>query len=205
MPNTDLTNEQSGTAPPEARTFELERLYTLTESAAFAKVPVHLVESEIADSILSLCDGGRLPFASLAYLRALSQLRFRLDVPKRKQLLLHVGDAVDPRQRIEQITLSEFLVRCIGPLVRNLRNDCRRFLLWKARLVRNAEILGGAPLFPGSRLSVFQAGSIRPGRGSRDWAKLVVEPLLRRYTYLTEDDLDLATQFVRAYPPRRVS
>ena len=68
-----------------------------------------------------------------------------------------------------------------------------RFEAWKKRLVSDEAILGGEPVFPKSRLAVRQVGGMLL-RGAR------AEDMLGDYPYLTENDLEFAPVFTKAYP-----
>ena len=68
-----------------------------------------------------------------------------------------------------------------------------RFESWKTRLVSDEAILGGEPVFPKSRLAVRQVGGMLL-RGARR------EDVLEDYPYLTEQDLEFAPIFTKAYP-----
>jgi uncharacterized protein (DUF433 family) len=68
-----------------------------------------------------------------------------------------------------------------------------RFEAWKAELVSNPNILGGEVVFPGSRLSVQRIGGCL-ARGE------TLEVFREDYPYLTDEDLDFARIYVKAYP-----
>jgi uncharacterized protein (DUF433 family) len=78
-------------------------------------------------------------------------------------------------------------------VTKDAEDKLARFENWKKRLVSRAEVLGGEPVFPRSRLAVRQVGGMLL-RGAR------VEDVRDDYPYLTDDDLEFAPVFAKAYP-----
>jgi uncharacterized protein (DUF433 family) len=68
-----------------------------------------------------------------------------------------------------------------------------RFDAWKARLVRSPDILGGEPVFPGSRLAVRHVGGMVL-RGAP------LEEIREDYPYLSDEDVAFARLYTEAYP-----
>ena len=67
------------------------------------------------------------------------------------------------------------------------------FARWKQKLVECEDILGGEPVFPGSRLAVRQIGEMaRRGASASE--------ILEDYPHLTEQDIEFAKRFANAYP-----
>jgi uncharacterized protein (DUF433 family) len=62
------------------------------------------------------------------------------------------------------------------------------------RMVTDDDILGGEPVFAGTRLSVRHIGAMR-------LAGEPVESIRADYPYLTDDDVAFAAMFTRANPP----
>ena len=68
-----------------------------------------------------------------------------------------------------------------------------QFHEWKSRLVTRNDILGGEPVFPGSRLAVRHVG-LMAERGES------TKNILEDYPYIAERDVAFARLFARAYP-----
>jgi uncharacterized protein (DUF433 family) len=64
---------------------------------------------------------------------------------------------------------------------------------WKTRLISDPNILGGETVFPNSRLSVRRVGAMLE-RGES------LEVIKEDYPYLSDEDLQFAQRYVRAYP-----
>lgn len=75
----------------------------------------------------------------------------------------------------------------------------KRYLAWRARLTVDPAIMGGAPVFPETRLTVHHVGGLllRPGA---DQARAELE---EDYPYLSADDFLFAPFFVRMHPAPR--
>ncbi len=91
------------------------------------------------------------------------------------------------------LEFGRFFTLNVGEIRQELQILIDRFEAWKARLVSNPNILGGEIVFPDSRLSVQRiGGSLERGES--------VEVLREDYPYLTDEDLDFARIYVKAYP-----
>lgn len=67
-----------------------------------------------------------------------------------------------------------------------------RFKDWQKRLVTNSNIMGGETVFPNSRLTIRRVGSMLD-RGES------AESIREDYPYLSQEDLEFAQIYVRAY------
>ena len=66
--------------------------------------------------------------------------------------------------------------------------------MWRrGEVVTRDDILGGEPVFPGSRLAIRHIGQMVL-RGA------AVKEILEDYPYLDEQDIEFAKQFVAEYP-----
>ncbi|MEL6463144.1 MAG: DUF433 domain-containing protein [Cyanobacteria bacterium J06641_2] len=68
-----------------------------------------------------------------------------------------------------------------------------RFNDWKKSLVTNPAIMGGETVFPSSRLTVRHIGTMLERGESK-------EVIREDYPYLSEQDMDFALIYTRAYP-----
>ena len=69
---------------------------------------------------------------------------------------------------------------------------------WKSHLVENPDIKGGEPVFPESRLSVYQIGSVL-NRHENQLERFKQE-ILEDYPYLSQKDLRFAQMYVKRNP-----
>jgi len=93
----------------------------------------------------------------------------------------------------EQIEVADPFYLRLGDGVAFLDDKVSRFLAWKASLVSDPDIMGGAETFPKSRLTVRHVGGMLE-RG------VAAEEIMEDYPYLDISDLAFARLFVRAYP-----
>jgi uncharacterized protein (DUF433 family) len=165
--------------------------FSPTEAAVLAETPLRRVHKELEHRIIAAATPPRLEFGALVYLRALRAIGLDLNVADRARLYRAVLTAV--RSASESIDLAEHLVFHVGPLIDEMRDRVDRFERWKAALVTTGEVMGGEPVFPGSRLTVRHIGEVL----ERGEAPAVV---LEDHPELTAHDLEMARLFVRAYP-----
>ncbi len=69
---------------------------------------------------------------------------------------------------------------------------------WAISIERNPDILGGSPVFPGTRLSVEHIGEAMLRGNAREVAELK-----RDYPYLRENDFEMAKHWFRRIEARR--
>jgi uncharacterized protein (DUF433 family) len=81
----------------------------------------------------------------------------------------------------------------IDELVARVEARLALFLRGRDRVVSRSDVLGGEPVFAGTRISVRFVG----GRASRE----PVEVLLEDYPALSRDDVDFAKMYVALGPP----
>ena len=167
--------------------------FTPTEAAALTELPEKQVRKEIEHQVIEAASPPRLSFAALVYLRALKLMAMQLSIEDRTRISLRVLEAVRRSREIDTVEVSEVLALRIGSLVRDLVERTQRFESWKQRLVTDPAIMGGEPVFPGSRLTVRRVGGLLD-RGEDPRA------LLEDYPKLTAEDMELARLYVRAYP-----
>ncbi|HKY38899.1 MAG TPA: DUF433 domain-containing protein [Polyangiaceae bacterium] len=161
--------------------------FSPAEAAALLDLSERQVRKEVEHGLFTT----RLNFQSLVYLQALKRLGVDLGVEDRKKLLVVVDDAV--QHGTDTAPLSQVLLVKIGSLVREVRDKVERFSRWKERLITDRSILTGEPVFPKSRLAVRHIGTMLERGASQVEVK-------EDYPYLTDEDLEFAPLFVRAYP-----
>lgn len=165
---------------------------TTNEVVALFDLDEGRVRKDVEHGILGRASPPRFDLAAVVYMRTVGELGFELGaVDDRKrlyQLILAAMKATKPT-----IALSPITEVRLEQIVREVADRVARFMAWKGRLVTDARILGGEPVFPHSRLSVRTIGGMRR-RGAS------VADLLEDYPYLGEEDIELAVLFERAYP-----
>ncbi len=178
---------------------ETQAKFTIAEAAAIVGLPAKRIRKEVERKVI----GGRarteertLRFAELVYLRALRRMQpveFSVDV--RSQLSKRIASTMERavNRKRARVPLADLVTLDVGPLIRELRSRIERFARWKKTLVEDPEMMGGATVFPQSRLTVRHVGEmiekgVSPGAIRED------------YPYLSEKDLEFASLFVRAYP-----
>jgi uncharacterized protein (DUF433 family) len=163
------------------------------EAAALADLPEGKVRKEVEYGFFGNQSPLRLPFAALVYLRAVRLLGLELGVEDRRSLLNHIREALEGGDTPEVVDLTAVLSLKLGPMVRDLTDLVERFEAWKKRLVSQEDVLGGEPVFAGSRLAVRRVGALVE-RGES--AKAILED----YPYLKPSDIEFARLFTKAYP-----
>ena len=81
----------------------------------------------------------------------------------------------------------------MASLVRELGKRTERFERWKKRLVENPDVMAGEAVFPKSRLTVRRIGQLlEQGESAAE--------IREDYLYLSDEDLEMARLYLRAYP-----
>jgi uncharacterized protein (DUF433 family) len=168
--------------------------FTPAEAAALADVSEPEVRKEIEYQVLPKATPPRLSFAALVYLQAKAQMGIELTVKDRKALFKRLEGALARRGRTPSVEVSDLLELRIGPLVAKLRDHLKRFQAWERRRVASdPAILGGEPIFKGTRLSVRHIGGmLERGESGKN--------IRSDYRELSPEDLAFSRLFVRAYP-----
>jgi uncharacterized protein (DUF433 family) len=171
----------------------MDKIFTPNEAAALIEISPKRIYKEIEHHIIhsDAPNHNQLSFATLVYLRALKEINFDFSVNYRTHL--HQALQIAWKQQLATLEFGRFFTLNVGEIGQELQILIDRFEAWKARLVRNPNILGGEIVFPDSRLSVQRiGGSLERGE--------TLEVLREDYPYLTDDDLNFARIYVKAYP-----
>jgi uncharacterized protein (DUF433 family) len=171
----------------------MSKIFTPNEAAALIEISPKRIYKEIEHRIIpaGTPNRDRLSFATLVYLRALKEINFDLSVSYRTHL--HQALQTAWEQQASTLEFGKFFTLKVSEIGQELLILIDRFEAWKARLVSNPNILGGEVTFPDSRLSVQRIGGCL-ARGE------TLGVLREDYPYLTDEDLDLARIYVKAYP-----
>jgi uncharacterized protein (DUF433 family) len=164
---------------------------TTTEAAALTGLDERSVRKDVEHGILDAGSPPRFAEVALVYFRACASFTFHLGAQDRKRLYADIANALETgRVRLD---LGPGWTLDVAAVAGELRQRVAAFEAWREALVARDDILGGEPVFPGSRLAVRHVGEML-GRGA--------EPAEVRedYPYLTEQDIAFARLFAVAYP-----
>lgn len=168
--------------------------FTPAEAAAFAELSEKKVRKELEYQVIrSEGDKPRLSFAALVYLHLVRGSELTLPVSVRTALLERIVETLAGSAPYPDIEVARpYYLRLEGE-VEALVDKIKRFFAWKATLVSDPDIMGGATVFPDSRLTVRRVGGLLL-RG--------VDPseLLEDYPHLSPLDLECSKLYVQAYP-----
>jgi uncharacterized protein (DUF433 family) len=182
----------------EAITRASEPSFTVPEVSALLDLPERKVRKEIELGVLPQSSPPRLPFDAVVCLLAFAAFDdlLRLSTSGRKSLYTSIRNALvhwRPDREPEDILLGDGLVRVqVKRFTLDARTRVESFFSWKeCRVVSDPKILGGEPVFAGSRLSVRHIGGLPASERAG---------ILEDYPYLSENDIHFARVFSRAYP-----
>lgn len=164
---------------------------TTTEAAALTGLDERAVRKDVEHGILDAGSPPRFAEVALVYLRACASFSFHLDARDRKRLYTDIADALE--QGLTRLDLGPGWTLDVAAVAADLRQRVAEFEAWRGALVTRDDILGGEPVFPGSRLAVRHVGEML-ARGA-DHAEVRED-----YPYLTDRDIELAGLFAVAYP-----
>ena len=174
--------------------------FTPAEAAALSGLSEKQVRKELEYRVIETSSTPRLSFAALVYLCLVRRSQLPLPVAIRARLFQQLRDMLDVEGEVRDIEVAEPFYLRVGPLFEELLDKVERFAAWKARMVEDPDIMGGATVFPGTRLTVRHIGGMLE-RG------IDPQEIREDYPELTEEDLSFSRLFVRAYPkvgrPRR--
>ncbi len=164
---------------------------TTTEAAALTGLDERAVRKDVEHGILDAGSPPRFAEVALVYLRACASFTFHLGAQDRKRLYHDIADALETgRVRLD---LGRGWTLDVAAVATDLRHRVAEFEAWREALVTRDDILGGEPVFPGSRLAVRHVGEML-ARGA-DPAEVRED-----YPYLGERDIEFARLYSVAYP-----
>ncbi|WP_373538504.1 DUF433 domain-containing protein [Chamaesiphon sp.] len=171
----------------------MTKIFTPNEAAALIEISPKRIYKEIEYRIIHSDNPNhhQLSFGTLVYLRALKEINFNFSVSYR----IHLYEALQTawEQQVPTLEFGKFFTLKVSAICQELQTLIDRFEAWKAGLVSSSDILGGEIVFPNSRLSVQRiGGSLERGES--------LEILREDYPYLTDEDLNFARLYVKAYP-----
>jgi uncharacterized protein (DUF433 family) len=165
---------------------------TTNEVVALFGLEARRVQKEVEHGVI---EPRRFGLPAVLYLRALSEMGVEVSaVADRKRLYALIRRAWESRVAL-RIQLSRIVELQLDALCDEVMERVGRFEAWKQTLVVDDRILAGEPVFPRTRLAVRNIGGMYL-RGAS------VRDLQEDYPYLSEQDIELASIYARAYPPR---
>lgn len=167
------------------------RALTTTEATALTGLDERAVRKDVEHGILDAGTPPRFAEVALVYLRACACFAFHLDAKDRKRLYADIANALE--RGLTRVDLGPGWTLDVAAVATDLRRRVADFEAWRAALVARDDILGGEPVFPGSRLAVRHVGKML-ARGA-DPAEVRED-----YPELTERDIEFARLFAVAYP-----
>jgi uncharacterized protein (DUF433 family) len=167
-------------------------VFTPNEAAALVQIPAKRVYKELEyEVITSTVNPPRLTFAALVYLKALREVDFTFPVDFRTLLYGRLVDAI--AHKTSTVEVARYFVLQLDAISKELSELITRFKQWKDTLVVNPAIMGGETVFPNTRLTVRHIGNML----ERGESKEVIQ---EDYPYLSDEDIEFALLYVRAYP-----
>ncbi|MGB3639855.1 MAG: DUF433 domain-containing protein [Rivularia sp. (in: cyanobacteria)] len=169
----------------------MNNIFTPTEAAAIVQIPIKRVYKELEYAIVPSSNPPRLPFEALVYLRALKEVDFTFSVDFRTVLYKRLVDAIAHNNT--SLEIARYFILQLDAISNELLELINRFNGWKEGLVTNQAIMGGETVFSSSRLTVRHIGTMLERGESK-------EVIREDYHYLSEEDMEFALIYTRAYP-----
>jgi uncharacterized protein (DUF433 family) len=166
---------------------------TTAEVAALVGLDEKRIRKDVEHGFFGAKSPPRFAFPALVYCRAVARLGFDLGVADRRKVYRMVKFALSSGKRPEKVEVSPICEVNLGAVVEEMTDKLARFDAWKKQIVVDDRILGGEPVFPKSRLSVRHVGAMVL-RGA------TVAEIREDYSYLTDEDIELAKLYIQAYP-----
>lgn len=164
---------------------------TATEVAALTGLDEKAVRKDVEQGVVATGRPPRFAQDTLVYFYARAAFALHLATEDRKRLFALISAALDRRD--PRLELGRGWVLDLAALESDLRARIAAFDAWKGGLVVSEDILGGEPVFAGSRLAVRHVGDMLL-RGADP------EEIQEDYPYLRAQDLEFARLYATAYP-----
>jgi uncharacterized protein (DUF433 family) len=171
---------------------------TPAEASALLGVPEKRVRKDIEHGLFDVSSPPRLPFDALVYFLACRELDdLEPSVEGRRRLYGRIRAALSSKSASAKgIPLSETgsaLWIDLNVVVEAVSERLESFERWKSnKVATDPEVLGGEPVFRGTRLSVRHIGQL----ADRETIAVILED----YPYLSEADVAFARRYHLAYP-----
>lgn len=166
--------------------------YTTAQAAAMLRMDSRSIRKTLEGGVIPASPSA-LPFPALVYLTAERMCGVKFSLENKRALYQRIVERMNAEPEPEFVELSPILRVQIRDIVRELRARSDRFRAWSRRIVQDPQIMGGAPVFPNSRLTVNRVAALLE-RGEDH------SVVLDDYPDLTEEDLEFAPIYVKAFP-----
>ncbi|HEX4386545.1 MAG TPA: DUF433 domain-containing protein [Myxococcales bacterium] len=167
--------------------------FTVAEVAALAGLEEGRVRKEVEHGFMGRATPPRFGFADLVYFDTVALLDVQFGVDDRRKLYGLISAALAKGERPARVEMGPVLEIRLDRVTKDAERRLARFESWKRKLITSDRLLGGETVFPKSRLAVRRIGGLLLRAGG-------IEEVREDYPYLTEEDLEFAPIFVRAYP-----
>lgn len=174
----------------------MTRLFTPAEAAAINVVGIKTVHNAIDKQVIKVAKARpasrrRLSTAQLVRLKLWEGIGSALDAEKRRRLF----DLIEQRPDLPTVHADDFLIVDVGKARDVVNAGISTLLEAEAAIHSPPSILGGAPVFRGTRIPVRAIAEMVDSGASRD-------EILDGYPALTRRLLELAVIWSRANPAR---
>jgi uncharacterized protein (DUF433 family) len=167
--------------------------FSAAEVVALTGLEERRVRKDVECGVVRASSPPRFDLPAVVYFRAVAGLGFDLGIEDRKKLHLLIRGALKATKPPVRLALSTITELKLGALVNDVKRELERFDKWKAKIVEDANILGGEPVFAKTRLSIRQIGGMLIKGASPEDVK-------SDYSYLAEEDIEFARLYTLAYP-----
>lgn len=165
---------------------------TVNEVVALTGIDEKSVRKDVEQGVVQAMSPLRFAEGALVYFRARALFAFSLGTADRRSLYARINDAL--AMHSAQLELGRGWLLDIGAIAADTLDRAQRFDTWKRKIVVSDDILGGEPVFQGSRLAVRHVGQmIRRG--------ISQDEIREDYPTLSDEDVEFSPIFSIAYPP----
>lgn len=178
----------------------MTRTFTPREAAAIAELPSKRVYAEIRQVIHSQAPH-RLRFLELTYLRMLQAAEYGAGISYSIERRRHIyGQVKAVGRSVRQLQVGAVFTIDLSELARQMEQRLADYDDWESRITADPSIMGGEPVFPGTRLPVYQVGALinRGEAANASEAAKIRQELQEDYPELTQQDFDFARIYASA-------
>ncbi len=135
----------------------------------------------------------QLPFSVLVYLKAERTSGLVLSLENKRKLYQCIVQGFAQEREPQFVKLNDVVQFQVRDIARETLTRVQRFRAWAKNVVSDPNIMGGAPVFKGSRLTLSRvAGLLERGEEK--------EVILEDYPDLRDEDLEFAPLYLKAFP-----
>ena len=165
---------------------------TVNEVVAFTDAEEKVVRKEVEYGLFGAESPPRFALPALVYFRVMRSFGLRLRSEDRRKVYAAIEQGLTASGLKPMVKLSPVLELKLDEVTKELQDKIERFDAWKSELVTDQRILGGEPVFPGTRLAVRRIGGLAMKGAERE--------IREDYPYITSADIAFAVMYTKAYP-----